>query len=208
MARKFDPGSRQSPRGFGRAVRPGNAGNGNGNATAAAATAGDFTRAIRPPRLFDGATPQRRRRRKLVPLLFGATIAGIMAAAMVLDEAGAGVWLAALPAGFALFLAAGAVMAVARPHDPTLTCVGCGAVGWVEDIKAAGGRCPHCGATRFEAAGQWSTGASWNDGGDGISGHDICSGAFCVEGDSDSSSSGDGGDGGGDGGGGDGGGGD
>lgn len=36
------------------------------------------------------------------------------------------------------------------PMRPTITCRGCGTSGWVLDIEPTAGRCPRCGADRFD----------------------------------------------------------
>ncbi|GEM_PF-3454513 len=191
MARVFDPGAKQSLRHFGRAMRP--------------------------PRLFDDKTPGRRQRRSSLRRMVAA--AALASIGMVLwnDGHGGTEWIGAIPGVIALVVAAAGFRALFASQEPTVTCAGCGAVGWVEDVKAHGGRCPHCGATQFRADGHWRRGSgdfdmssSSSSGDSVITGAALCAGIYCVAGDNDfgGDSSGDSGDSGGDGGGGDGGGGD
>lgn len=188
MAHVFDPGARQSLRHFGRAMRP--------------------------PRLFDEKTPRRRQRRSsLRRMVAAAALASIGMTIWSEGHRGAE-WIGAISGVIAFVVAAAGLRALFTPQEPTVTCAGCGAVGWVEDVKAHGGRCPHCGATRFRADGRWRRGSGDFDMGSSssdsvITGAALCAGIYCVAGDNDfggdsSGDSGDsGGDGGGDGGGGD-----
>lgn len=173
MARVFDPGARQSLRSFGRAAKP--------------------------LRLFNTDTPGRRRRRKSAGTMVMAMVVAGIAAVLWSSATGGAQWLAIAPGVVSLLVATLGIRAALADQNPTVTCAGCGAVGWVEDVKGYGGRCPHCGATQFRAEGHWSNGSS---GSGCVTGIELCSGNFAVDGDSADSGGGDG-DGGGDGGGGD-----
>lgn len=183
MAHVFDPGSRRTTRPFGTATPS--------------------------PRLFNAATPGRRKRRRAALFLIGTVMAAVVTAVFWFGSSGDDQWWATIPGLAAVGLGCGAVLSTLFRQTPTVACAGCGALGWAEDVRAYGGRCPHCGTGRFRADGRRHAGVAMASGIE-VSGDDICSGDFCVDGDSPGRDSGGdgGGDSGGDGGGGDGGGGD
>lgn len=175
MARVFDPGRRQAARPFGKA-RP-------------------------PPRLLNPSRPRRRRRIRRV--LLGVAVVGAVMAVLMAVSSG-DVWAAAHP-GFAAAAAAGlGIFAAYGGGAPSVTCAGCGAIGWQADVAATGGICPYCGGSLSGRQGQAD-----DDEGDGDDGHHRSTWTFSDsswdDGDSGSDS---GSDSGGDSGGGDGGGGD
>lgn len=158
MTRVFDPGAKQSLRSFGKAQRP--------------------------QRLFDDQTPERQQRRKMQGVLLVTLLAWVAAILIRLFAPPSGQILSAIPG---LFGTAGVLVGIfgqLSAGPPTITCAGCGAVGWVEDIKAFGGRCPHCRSTMFHADGrrQGTEGQGEMD----FSGDDLCSGAIWIAGDMDS----------------------
>jgi len=62
---------------------------------------------------------------------------------------------------------------------PPLTCAGCGAVGWRDDLNPANPVCPVCGEGRFKVMGRHNSGISVDT--DVVSGGDIISGECYVE---------------------------
>ena len=62
----------------------------------------------------------------------------------------AGLWWLSLGlfAGVAL-LVAGTTWLVTLKPTPTVTCLGCGGRGWIDDLAGTGGACPACGHGSF-----------------------------------------------------------
>ncbi len=102
----------------------------------------------KPGALFD---PGRQRRFEAMGRRIGYAFAlgsGVLFAVVIWFVAG--LWWLSLALLVGVFLlGAGTTWLVTRNPTPTVTCLGCGGRGWIDDLEKPDGACPACGAARF-----------------------------------------------------------